>query len=33
MPKGKRGLLLSKYVYESQFKLKVAYRLDSIHEP
>ena len=32
VPKGHRGLLLSKYVYESQFKLKVAYRLDTIHE-
>jgi ABC-type lipoprotein release transport system permease subunit len=32
VPKGKRGLLLSKYAYESEFKLKVAHRLDDIHE-
>jgi ABC-type lipoprotein release transport system permease subunit len=32
VPKGKRGLLLSKYQYEDQFKLKIARRLDLIHE-
>ncbi|MEO5970420.1 MAG: FtsX-like permease family protein [Bdellovibrionia bacterium] len=32
VPSGKRGLLLSKYVYENQFKLKIARRLDKIHE-
>jgi ABC-type antimicrobial peptide transport system permease subunit len=32
VPKGQRGMLLSKYAYEEQFKLKVAHRLDQIHE-
>jgi ABC-type lipoprotein release transport system permease subunit len=32
VPKGQRGMLLSKYVYENQFKLKIANRLDKIHE-
>lgn len=32
VPKGRRGMLLSKFVYESFFKLKSAYRLDEIHE-
>lgn len=32
VPPGHRGLLLSKYVYENQFKLKTAHRLDQIHE-
>lgn len=32
VPKGHRGMLLSKYVYENQFKLKSANRLDQIHE-
>ncbi len=32
VPKGHRGMLLSKYVYETQFKLKAAYRMDQIHE-
>ncbi len=32
VPKGRRGLLLSKYVYENQFKLKTAHRLDKIRE-
>jgi ABC-type lipoprotein release transport system permease subunit len=32
VPKGKRGMLLSKYVYENQFKLKIANRLDKINE-
>lgn len=32
VPTGRRGLLLSKYVYENQFKLKTAMRLDKINE-
>ncbi len=32
VPPRHRGMLLSKYMYESQFKLKAAYRLDQIHE-
>jgi ABC-type lipoprotein release transport system permease subunit len=32
VPKGHRGMLLSKYVYENMFKLKSAHRLDDIHE-
>lgn len=32
VPSGHRGMLLSKYVYEDQFKLKTARRLDKIHE-
>jgi ABC-type lipoprotein release transport system permease subunit len=32
VPPGHRGMLLSKYVYEEQFKLKAAHRLDQIHE-
>lgn len=32
VPAGRRGLLLSKYVYENQFKLKTANRLDKIRE-
>lgn len=32
VPKGHRGMLLSKYVYENMFKLKTAHRLDQIHE-
>ncbi|HUO57307.1 MAG TPA: ABC transporter permease, partial [bacterium] len=32
VPPGHRGMLLSKYVYENQFKLKTARRLDQIHE-
>jgi ABC-type lipoprotein release transport system permease subunit len=32
VPSGRRGLLLSKYVYENQFKLKTAHRLDKINE-
>jgi ABC-type lipoprotein release transport system permease subunit len=32
VPKGHRGMLLSKYAYENQFKLKTAHRLDQIHE-
>lgn len=32
VPTGKRGLLLAKYIYEDQFKLKTARRLDKIHE-
>lgn len=32
VPKGQRGLLISKYVYENQFKLKIANRLDKIKE-
>jgi ABC-type lipoprotein release transport system permease subunit len=32
VPKGHRGMLLSKYVYENQFKLKAANRLDQIRE-
>ena len=32
VPEGHRGMLLSKYVYENQFKLKTANRLDKIHE-
>ncbi len=32
VPAGRRGLMLSKYVYENQFKLKTAHRLDKIEE-
>lgn len=32
VPKGQRGLLLPKLLYEDQFKLKVARRLDKINE-
>ena len=32
VPAGHRGMLLSKYVYEDQFKLKIAHRLDKINE-
>jgi len=32
VPPGHRGMLLSKYVYEDQFKLKAAHRLDQIRE-
>ena len=32
VPAGRRGLLLANYVYEEQFKLKTAYRLDKIRE-
>jgi ABC-type antimicrobial peptide transport system permease subunit len=32
VPAGQRGLLLSKYMYEEQFKLKTARRLDKIAE-
>jgi len=32
VPSGHRGMLLSKYVYETMFKLKSAHRLDQIHE-
>jgi ABC-type lipoprotein release transport system permease subunit len=32
VPPGHRGMLLSKYIYEDQFKLKSARRLDQIHE-
>lgn len=32
VPPGRRGVLLSKYVYEEQFKLKTAHRLDKINE-
>jgi ABC-type lipoprotein release transport system permease subunit len=32
VPSGQRGLLLSKYVYENQFKLRTAHRLDKINE-
>ena len=32
VPQGRRGLLLSKYIYEEQFKIKTARRLDKIHE-
>jgi ABC-type lipoprotein release transport system permease subunit len=32
VPKGRRGMLLSKYIYETQFKLKIAHRLDQIQE-
>ncbi len=32
VPPGHRGMLLSKYVYETMFKLKSAYRLDQIHQ-
>ena len=32
VPTGHRGMLLSKYVYEDQFKLKIARRLDKIQE-
>jgi len=32
VPSGHRGLMLSKYIYEEQFKIKTARRLDKIHE-
>lgn len=32
VPRGHRGMLLSKYLYEHQFKLRIATRLDDIHE-
>jgi ABC-type lipoprotein release transport system permease subunit len=32
VPKGQRGILLSKFIYEQMFKLKTAHRLDDIHE-
>jgi ABC-type lipoprotein release transport system permease subunit len=32
VPKGRRGIMLSKFVYEDQFKLKTARRLDKIKE-
>jgi ABC-type antimicrobial peptide transport system permease subunit len=32
VPDGHRGMLLSKYQYEDQFKLKIAHRLDKIQE-
>lgn len=32
VPRGQRGMLLSKYVYEKEFKLLTAYRLDKIRE-
>ena len=32
VPKGHRGLLLAKYQYEEQFKLKIAHRLDQLFE-
>ncbi|MDH4200237.1 MAG: FtsX-like permease family protein [Spirochaetia bacterium] len=32
VPSGQRGMLLSKFVYEHQFKLKTAHRLDEIKE-
>lgn len=32
VPTGRRGMLLSNYIYEDQFKLKTARRLDRIHE-
>jgi ABC-type lipoprotein release transport system permease subunit len=32
VPTGQRGLILSKYMYEDQFKLKTARRLDKIRE-
>ena len=32
VPHGHRGMLLSKFIYEDQFKLKAAHRLDQIHE-
>jgi len=32
VPNGMRGLLISKYIYEHQFKVKTAFRLDQIHE-
>jgi ABC-type lipoprotein release transport system permease subunit len=32
VPAGQRGILIPKYVYETQFKLKIAHRLDQIHE-
>ncbi len=32
VPEGHRGILISKYQYENQFKLKIAYRLDKINE-
>ena len=32
VPQGRRGLMLAKYIYEQEFKLKTAHRLDKIHE-
>lgn len=32
VPQGKRGMLLAKYQYEEQFKIKIARRLDKINE-
>ncbi|MEQ1876357.1 MAG: FtsX-like permease family protein [Bdellovibrionia bacterium] len=32
VPTGKRGMLISKYMYEEQFKMKTARRMDKIHE-
>jgi ABC-type lipoprotein release transport system permease subunit len=32
VPTGQRGMLLAKYTYETQFKLKTAWRLDQIRE-
>ena len=32
VPQGRRGILISKYAYENQFKLKTSHRLDQIHE-
>ena len=32
VPVGHRGMLLSKYIYEQQFKIKTAHRMDQIHE-
>lgn len=32
VPTGQRGMLLAKYIYEDQFKLKTARRLDKINE-
>ena len=32
VPPGQRGLLMSKYVYEKEFKMKSAHRLDKIRE-
>jgi ABC-type lipoprotein release transport system permease subunit len=32
VPTGRRGMLLSKFIYEAMFKLKTAHRLDDIHD-
>jgi ABC-type lipoprotein release transport system permease subunit len=32
VPPGKRGFLFSKFMYEEQVKLKIAHRLDTIHD-